>query len=347
MRGSSASNQIVPNNNVDSQQQLSERGTTPYTDEALTSKDSGGMIYTYDYFVNQPDMKVIQLPQYTEIQRNNEINPDTVLQLARENVMRDGLGQDIGNESVATTNAYSGRVIAITGSGIRHSLKGDPGRLLRNSKAASVIGDIARNALSINALKNTSQNAKGQYAMAAYLEDATGNPFIAILTIDVRTNGVNGLNVYDVSHSLNMRNKHKDGSPWAKTPQARAQSQVTFNTSVATSIKDLLDVVNGTFRSILSSDVTETLGGKKDPSGYYYDRTLFSERDPNALPSARGILAGAFGEVAKTPAELKRLEAYRGQIDRLNQMEQTLKEKRLELKALNRSRTQSPEDKNP
>ncbi len=199
----------------------------------------------------------------------------------------------------------------------------------------------------INALKNTSQNAKGQYAMAAYLEDATGNPFIAILTIDVRTNGVNGLNVYDVSHSLNMRNKHKDGSPWAKTPQARAQSQVTFNTSVAISIKDLLDVVNGTFRSILFSDVVKTLGTEKNPPGYYYDRTLFSERDTDTLPSARFILAGAFGEAAKTPAELKRLEAYRGQIDRLNQMEQTLKEKRLELKAMNRDRTQSPENKNP
>lgn len=72
MRGSSASNKTIPNKNVDSQQQLAERGTTPYTDEALTSKDSGGMIYTYDFLVNQPDMKVIQLPQYSEIQRNNE-----------------------------------------------------------------------------------------------------------------------------------------------------------------------------------------------------------------------------------------------------------------------------------
>ncbi len=48
----------------------------------------------------------------------------------------------------------------------------------------------------------------------------------------------------------------------------------------------------------------------------------YAERDPeNSLPSARAILAGAFGNVAQTDAEKKSVEAYRKNADRYNRLE--------------------------
>ncbi|MDD3883290.1 MAG: hypothetical protein PHI27_13765 [Eubacteriales bacterium] len=51
----------------------------------------------------------------------------------------------------------------------------------------------------------------------------------------------------------------------------------------------------------------------------------YSQRDPeNSLPSARAILGGAFGEVAQTDAEKKRVAEYRKSADRYNRLENEL-----------------------
>ena len=51
----------------------------------------------------------------------------------------------------------------------------------------------------------------------------------------------------------------------------------------------------------------------------------YAERDPeNSLPSARAILGGAFGEVAQTDAEKKRVAEYRKSADRYNRLENEL-----------------------
>jgi hypothetical protein len=82
-----------------------------------------------------------------------------------------------------------------------------------------------------------------------------------------------------VDDIANARINRKDGSPRANTPQASAQGRATFNTSVAISIEDLLDVVNGTFQSILSDDVLSRFNETRNPDGYYSSKVLYSTRD--------------------------------------------------------------------
>lgn len=65
----------------------------------------------------------------------------------------------------------------------------------------------------------------------------------------------------------------------SQTTQGLAQYQVAFDTSAEKSVQDLLDVVNGAFRSILSDDVMMRLNGTTETNGYYTNRVLHSERD--------------------------------------------------------------------
>ncbi|NLD34393.1 MAG: hypothetical protein GX653_05740 [Clostridiales bacterium] len=71
----------------------------------------------------------------------------------------------------------------------------------------------------------------------------------------LRKQELNSLNLYDVTHSVNVRDNKIDGSKQSKETQGRVDNQVPYNATATISISDLLDVVNGTFRSVLSKDV--------------------------------------------------------------------------------------------
>lgn len=63
-----------------------------------------------------------------------------------------------------------------------------------------------------------------------------------------------------------------------QTAPGRCSRQPHLHTPVNISIKDFLNVVNGTFRSILSKDVLRALNGTDQSEGYYTGRVLYNER---------------------------------------------------------------------
>ena len=230
-----------------------------------------GEIYTYDFLTSQPDMQVVQLPQVSEV-RNEEqrVEPAKVVQLGMENA------RSVGTEragKVYVKNRYTGRELWVTASSVRHGLNGRSARLLTNARLGSVIGDVVQNSIPINALHNTADGVEGTYAMAGFVRDEQGREFVAIITVEQRSDSVTGVDTYDLTHAVSGRQK--------RSKQANTKFQGVSPTLLASkiSIAQLLEAVNDTYQSILSDNVLEHMGQTRSPEGHYTNRAKFSVDD--------------------------------------------------------------------
>lgn len=182
-------------------------------------------------------------------------------------------------------NRYTGQEIVVTSSAIRHGLSGEYNRKLTNARLGAVIGDIVQNAIPINALYDTASNVKGTYALAGHAFDSRGRKFVAIVTVEQRTNSVTDISTFDMTHSISGRTKRGKQIGSSKSmlasnggSQADTKSQ-GFNLIKASSkisIQDFLSVVKEAYQSILSEDVLKHLGESRDPKGHYYGRAKYS-----------------------------------------------------------------------
>lgn len=242
-----------------------DEGAVKLYQEIDLSKD--GRVYTYDFLTALPDMNVTVLPEVNEV-RGKDGRVDTA------EVVREGMknARTVGTErdgKVFVQNAYTGRELRIDTASIRHGLNGSLNRLLTNARLGAVIGDVVRNAVPVNALKNKAAGVTGTYAMAAYATDSGGREISAIITVEQRTGDVAGIEAYDVTHAVSGR--QKNGS------QADTKSQGVYPIKAATiSIQDVLRIVNSTHQSILSDDVLSKLGETRNPKGDYNGQVKFS-----------------------------------------------------------------------
>ena len=228
-------------------------------------------IYSYDFLVSQKSMKKVDLPSLATIKgEDGKVNPKKVVDLGIENAKK--LGEEIDGK-VFVKNEYTGLKYQITNESIRHSLDGDQYRLRTNGRLGAVAGQIVKNAIPINGLKNKSPKASGTYAMAAYATDAEGREFISIITVEDYANTVVGIETYDVVHAVSGRQKFSRDVRLGTKPQGFNPST---NISATISIAQLLDFVKSTYQSILSDDVLQKLGEERNPKGYYADKALFS-----------------------------------------------------------------------
>lgn len=194
-------------------------------------------------------------------------------------------------------NRYTGKLLRVDTSSVRHGLYGEANRILTNARLGAVIGDIVKNAVPVNALKNEAKNVVGTYAMAAYAEDTAGRQFSAIVTVEQRTGAVAGVEVYDVTHAVSGRQKRSERAgtkPQGVHPSTNASSKIT--------IADFLKIVNRVHQSVLSQDVMDHFGEMKDPGGYYTNRVKFSasarqasERDKQNLETVSAMLDDGSG----------------------------------------------------
>ncbi len=118
-------------------------------------------------------------------------------------------------------------------------------RLLTNAKIGAAVGDVVSNAVPINALKNNASGVTGTYAMSAYATDGSRD-FVVIVTVEQRNEEITGVETYDVTHSVNGRNKKR-------SEQVDTKSQGAYPSMLAAkiSIPDLMLAVKETFRSVL------------------------------------------------------------------------------------------------
>ena len=146
----------------------------------------------------------------------------------------------------------------------------------------SVIGDIVKNAVPINALNNKAKGVTGTYAMAAYVTDSRRREFVAIVTAEQINGNIAGVEVYDVAHAVSGRQKNSS--------QADTKSQRVYSIKAAKiSISDLLQIVNSTHQSILSEDVLQKFGEQRNPQGGLY-------REGQILVSGRAVSGSDGGE---------------------------------------------------
>lgn len=228
-----------------------------------------GSVYTYDFLTTLPDMDITMLPEVDAVRgADNRVDTAKVVQEGMKNARAVGTERD---GKVFVQNRYTGKLLRVDTSSVRHGLYGEANRILTNARLGAVIGDIVKNAVPVNALKNEAKNVVGTYAMAAYAEDTAGRQFSAIVTVEQRTGAVAGVEVYDVTHAVSGRQKRSERAgtkPQGVHPSTNASSKIT--------IADFLKIVNRVHQSVLSQDVMDHFGEMKDPGGYYTNRVKFS-----------------------------------------------------------------------
>lgn len=82
-----------------------------------------------------------------------------------------------------------------------------------------------------------------------------------------------------------MKNKEDSRSSTRETGYVLSEAPAT--TAFKVSIADFLEIVNETYRSILSADVLKHFVAERPADGYYSDRVLFSDRDSDGHQLSR------------------------------------------------------------
>ena len=161
-------------------------------------------VYNYDSLVKQPNMNVVKIPDVKDIKNSNDwkINRDTVVSLGEKNASENAEFFNDGKKYVK--NVYTGINLRIDKSSIKHGLNGGANRLRTNGRLGAVIGDLVKNAIPINGLKNDSNSVIGTYAMAAFTKGTEAN-YVAIITVEQRSGNVENVDIVDVTHSVNGR----------------------------------------------------------------------------------------------------------------------------------------------
>ena len=256
-----------------------------YSGKSLVDEPS---VYSYGFLTSQPDMNVVMLPDVNSIRgADGKINTATIVETGMENAL------SVGTEragKVYVTNRYTGRELWVTAAAIRHGLNGTTNRMLTNARLGTVIGEIVQNAIPVNALHNTANNVDGAYAMVGYATDSMGRKFIAIVTVEQRTNTVADISSFDMTHAISGRQKRDKqvdtksqgvnpsmlASDKGRQADTKSQGVNLIKSSFKISIADVLDDVKEVYQSILSQDVLSNLGESRNLEGHYSDRVRYS-----------------------------------------------------------------------
>jgi hypothetical protein len=279
-------------------------------------------IYSYDFLTAQKPMKIGTMPPIPSWTMSAKEIREDARESAEKNLAQ--VGKKEGN-TYAVKNTYTGRDIQVGMGAVRHSLAADKrADLVIKSRLISISGDLVQNAIPINGLKKENTQADGTYAMLgiATSEDAT---FAAVITVDQFSN-VTSMEPVDVAHAINGRIKREDWSSSKDQPFRDNSSRLPQSSEI--NIAQVLDIVNETYRGILSDDVLEHFEEERPTTGYYYGRTLFQERD--ALPDDRALLMQA--EAKGRNAE--KLAAYQKKVKSLEALERKLQRQQAALEEL-------------
>jgi hypothetical protein len=142
-------------------------------------------------------------------------------------------------------NRYTKKELRVDADSIRHGLNGDLRRHMTNARIGSVIWEVVQNAIPLNALHNTGKDVTGTYAMGCYVTDSLGREYVAIITVEERTNDVVGLQIEDAVHAVSGRQKKAGG-------RTRSPQGVYPSSTAAINIADFLNIVNSTHQSLMS-----------------------------------------------------------------------------------------------
>lgn len=247
-----------------------------------------GTIYTYDFLVKQKPIQIVTVADTAQTQgENNHVDVKAVVETGMENALENGRKY---KDVCLVRNNYTGREISVSANTLRHGLGGNRNRVITNAKATEKIGEILKNSIPVNGLKNKA-DVDSTYAMAGILMDTKGNQFIAISTIEQKSDKVSDIAVYDIAHAMNARMK-KGSTAGMFHPQGVTPSTASY----AYKIQDFLRIVNSTHKSILSESVLAALGETRPENGTYSDQVLYSLDTEQLEKTVRAIDTKALEE---------------------------------------------------
>ena len=218
-------------------------------------------VYDYDFMVSLQPMEVHTMPSLASVKTGDRVDQKKAVSLGLKNA--EEVGRVAENGSYAITNVYTGREIHLGQHGLEHSLGGnDVARLRTNARLSAIGGLIVQNAVPINGLTNKNRQANGTYALACLLK--SGNRYVvAIVTVEEHSSTAVDIDYVDISHSISGRLvKNKEDSRSSTRETGYVLSEAPATTAFKVSIADFLEIVNETYRSILSADV-ETFRSRK------------------------------------------------------------------------------------
>ena len=228
-------------------------------------------VYSYDFLTALPDISVVRAANLSELEEDGKVSRVKVTSKGKANAGAQS------EQDAYIKNRYTGRMLTITNSSIRHGLHGNENSLKTNSRLSAVIGDIVKNAVPINGLVNKDANAIGTYAMAAPARGDDGRLFVAIVTIEVNSGKVTNVELKDLVHAISGRvMSNKENDPSDTKSQAWQEILRTLTNRSEISISDFLQIVNRTHQSILSADVLQHLGEARNLNGHFASEVLFS-----------------------------------------------------------------------
>ena len=236
------------------------------------------------------------MPSLASVKTGDRVDQKKAVSLGLKNA--EEVGRVAENGSYAITNVYTGREIHLGQHGLEHSLGGnDVARLRTNARLSAIGGLIVQNAVPINGLTNKNRQANGTYALACLLK--SGNRYVvAIVTVEEHSSTAVDIDYVDISHSISGRLvKNKEDSRSSTRETGYVLSEAPATTAFKVSIADFLEIVNETYRSILSADVLKHFGAERPADGYYSDRVLYSDRDFPA--NAESVAKEYFGTTNK------------------------------------------------
>ena len=237
-------------------------------------------IYDYDFLTAQKPMQVFELPSLSAVKVDGKVNRDKAAELGMQNAK--AIGKTLSDGQVQVKNTYTGRMLNISNSGLNHSVDTGDGnnidRLRTNARLSAMGGTIVQNAIPINGLKNENSQANGTYAMACLLNSGDRS-IVAIVTVLSFDSSVAGIDYVDVTHAISGRLAKKESSRTSTRETGFGENSYPTAAAYEINIADFLDVVNNTYRSILSQDVLDHYGETRPEKGYYADRALFQRWD--------------------------------------------------------------------
>ena len=290
-------------------------------------------VYNYDFMTARDPMAVATMPSLSTVKANGRVSREQAVRRGLENAKQ--LGREVAENQYAVVNAYTSREIIIGKHGLDHSLDGDNiYRLRTNARLSAIGGELVRNAIPINGLRNKNRQAAGTYAMACLVND-NDSKTVAIITVEEHTSKVVDIGYVDIMHSVNGRfmGKKRDSQSSTREPRHGLDEAALATAISEISIADFLEIVNMTHRSILSDSVLQKFEETRPTDGHYTGEVLFK------LPigedtSPRALLANAFEGIVTDDIEKRRLQEYKGKVEILNAEEQKLRELRAEIKEL-------------
>ena len=258
--------------------------------------------YSYEWFVNKPDMTVTSVDDSVKYKRAD------IVSFALKNAASVGYTNENGN-AVVHVNDIDTDVIVPK----RSLVHGLDRRINTQAPVLVEIGNVLKNAIRVNELIPRAVEIKNAYVLIGAAQNQNGNLYIASFVVNKYSNEVSEI---DVLYSANAKKESA-----ALLPKITDKSATPTDSAI--SIADLLDYVNRYFPDVLPESVLKHFGHDARPEGTIGEDALYQQR--TSTLTNREILAMAtdninIGEL--TAGEQDALNIFKKHLARLEELQE-------------------------